>query len=71
VEESEIILPPPNEAHAHKWELAWKHPEAGRAAWKCTECQEMQWSDKGSVTVGPVAPWVTEDHLKAFEGSKT
>lgn len=63
IEENEA-LPPANEAHEHVWELAWKHPEQGRAAWRCQHCTQMQWSDRGSVSVGPVAPWVDSNHVQ-------
>lgn len=63
-------LPEANESHEHKWKLVWKHAEAGRAGWTCEECEAKQWSDRGSVTVSPHAPWVAPEHVAMAEKAR-
>jgi len=68
-----LIVAPSDGCPHQDWELRWSHPKTKRKVEDCTVCGVRRFTDGSDQTIGAAdshAPWVTEEHRKAFEKSR-
>jgi hypothetical protein len=68
-DETTLVVATPSMACDHDWAVKWRHEASGRTVEDCGKCNARRFKDDGRYTLGEVAPWVSEEHRRAFDAA--